>query len=252
MPPLQQPRHTGTVRDEIRDLVAERGEIDLDEARRALGVGSPAFETAVMELVDDGELAAATDGVLRFPESASTPSSTPSSEIPAQRHTVGDMTYRIDPVGPSQADCLLAAVRETEGVLPKVDGVPLTRILREERDDDDLAVADGKGYSFLVTVDGADLPVAWAHVRSREDAGRCRTAWVAVDVRRPHRRRGLGCRLLVRCVGWAAANGYDRLYTTVEPVDDNTVAFLRHHGWETKTLCVENREVVAAKLEVTL
>lgn len=253
MTPLSKPPSGRTVRREILSLVTERGEIELDAARRELGVGSPAFEAAVMELVDENRLAATEDGRLR-PGSAT---------APVQRHTVGGTTYRIAPVGPEETDTLLAAIRETDGNVPRVGGEALVGILRNERDLDDGATATDAAIdvgeasaeapdqqSFLAAIEATGEPAGWAHVRDRVEAGPCRTAWVAANVRRPHRRGGLGRRLLVRCVGWAAVNGMDRLYTTVDPIDEETVAFLEAHGWQMKTLCVEDSEVVSAKLEV--
>jgi GNAT superfamily N-acetyltransferase len=223
--------------------------VRLDEARQELDAPSPVFEDAVMELVDEGRLEAAGDERL-----------CPSSDARSvQRHTVDGTTYRIEPVGAGEWEPFLAAVRETDGTVPRVGSEALTGILRNERGPDDpVLTEDAVGgppgmpdqASFLATVEETEVPVGWAHVRDRAEASPCRTAWVAANVRRPYRRRGLGRRLLVRCVGWAAVHGFDRLYTTVDPIDDETVAFLESRGWELKTLRVENRAVVAAKLEV--
>lgn len=250
MPPLNDPPSRRTVRRALVELADERGGLDLDEVRQELDAPSPVFEDAVMELVDEGRLVATGDGRLR----------SGTDTTPVQRHTVDGTTYRIAPVGPGEWKTLLAAIRETDGTVPRVGDEPLAGILRDEH-----APADGFAVpgdvasgssdapdqaSFLATVEETGLPVGWAHVRDRDESTPCRTAWVVANVRRPHRRGGLGRRLLVRCVGWAAVNGFDRLYTTVDPIDDETVAFLEAQGWELKTLRVEARAVVAAKLEV--
>jgi GNAT superfamily N-acetyltransferase len=250
--PLQRPRVDDTARRAVLSLVGRRGRVAMEEARRELDVASPRFEEMVMMLVDADELTATDEGELRLGPAAA----------PVQRHVVDGTTYRIGRVTPAESERLVAAVRETDGNAPRVAGEPLVSVLRHEReagsDDSDappddvaaLTTDEAERCSFLATVAGSEEVAGWAHIRSREDAGLCDTAWVAANVRHPHRRGGLGRRLLVRCVGWAAVHDFDRLYTTVDPYDESTVTFLETHGWEMKTLCVEDSEVVAAKLEV--
>ncbi len=85
---------------------------------------------------------------------------------------------------------------------------------------------------FVATVD--DEIAGWVHLDLPQVEKLRETAQLTVGVRPDHRRRGVGDALLTRGVDWAEANGYRKVYNSVPATNDEALAFLEDHGWNTE------------------
>ncbi|MFC6963842.1 GNAT family N-acetyltransferase [Halocatena marina] len=87
---------------------------------------------------------------------------------------------------------------------------------------------------FVATVNG-DV-VGWVHLTSPEIEKLGHTAELTVGVIEAYRGHGIGSHLLQRGLEWANENGYEKVYNSVPSTNEDAIAFLDRHGWETEAV----------------
>ena len=85
---------------------------------------------------------------------------------------------------------------------------------------------------FVATVDGE--VVGWSHLELSQLEKLQSTAQLTVGVRGDVHGNAVGGKLLWRALDWAEANGYRKVYNSVPITNDEAIAFLEKHGWETE------------------
>lgn len=86
---------------------------------------------------------------------------------------------------------------------------------------------------FFVATVGNDV-VGWVHVAGSELDKLQHTAELTVGVIDSYRGHGIGSHLLERGLEWAGSRGYKKIYNSVPASNEDAIAFLEHHGWETE------------------
>ncbi|WP_290815801.1 GNAT family N-acetyltransferase [Halovivax sp.] len=87
---------------------------------------------------------------------------------------------------------------------------------------------------FVATV--ADEVVGWVHLHAPELDKLSHTAELTVGVIDEYRSHGIGSHLLARGLEWAGSNGYEKVYQSVPSTNEDAIAFLESHGWETEAV----------------
>jgi L-amino acid N-acyltransferase YncA len=87
---------------------------------------------------------------------------------------------------------------------------------------------------FVATVD--DDVVGWVHLHAPELEKLSHTAELTVGVLDGYRGHGIGSHLLARGLEWAGTNGYEKVYQSVPSTNEDAIAFLETHDWETEAI----------------
>ena len=100
---------------------------------------------------------------------------------------------------------------------------------------------------FVATVEGE--VVGWVHLDAAELDKLAHTAELTVGVLENYRGHGIGSHLLERGLQWAAANGYEKIYEGIPATNDQAVAFLEAHGWETEAVRSDHYRIDGAYVD---
>ncbi|ELZ54708.1 GNAT family acetyltransferase [Haloferax sp. ATCC BAA-646] len=87
---------------------------------------------------------------------------------------------------------------------------------------------------FVATV--GDELAGWVHLDLPEAEKLSHTAVLTVGTRPEFRGHGIGSKLLDRGVDWARERGFEKLYNSVPATNEEAIAFLEGHGWETEAV----------------
>ncbi len=87
---------------------------------------------------------------------------------------------------------------------------------------------------FVATVE--DDVVGWVHLYAPELEKLGHTAELTVGVLEEYRGHGVGSHLLSRGLEWAGSNGYEKVYQSVPSTNEEAIAFLEAHDWETEAI----------------
>jgi ribosomal protein S18 acetylase RimI-like enzyme len=81
-----------------------------------------------------------------------------------------------------------------------------------------------------------DEVVGWVHLKHPEIDKLNHTAELTLGVLEQYRGIGIGSHLLERGQEWAAANDYEKIYNSVPSTNEEGIAFLETHDWETEAV----------------
>lgn len=217
----ERPEFERTERQEIYDLVERHGRVGYESARRELDMDREMFGHHLAMLERDGAVERTDDNELRvaFERSA------------AEEYEVDGTMFVIRQAQQEDLTGLVGAIRETTNAAPYAEAESVADIVESEEvllRHNDLATR----VFFVATIDGE--VVGWVHVEGNELAKLDHTAELTVGVMEQYQEIGIGSHLLVRGVGWSAANGYERVYNSVPATNEAAIEFLQDHGWETE------------------
>ena len=209
--------HAG--RREVYEYVERNGTVGYEEAREALRMDPTEYGHQVAILKRDGIIEEPEDGQLRiaFEE-----------EARAEEHEEDGIEYVIRQARQEDLTGLVGAMRR---VVERGDYI-LAETVAELVDHEQVLLRHndiGTRVFFVATVD--DDVVGWAHVDRPEFDKLSHTAELTVGVLEEYRGHGIGSHLLVRGVGWAAANGLERIYNSVPATNEAAIEFLKDHDW---------------------
>lgn len=219
----QQPTFERPERQEIYDLVERRGRIGYEEARQDLRMDHEMFGHHVAMLTRDGALNRTEEGALEVAFESGA----------VEEYEVDDTLFCIRQARQDDLTGLIGAIRSTTETAPYVEAESVADIVENEETLLRHNEVETRVF-FVATVDG-DV-VGWAGVKGNELAKLSHTAELTVGVIDKYQGLGIGSHLLVRGVGWAAANGYDRVYNSVPATNEPAVEFLEAHGWEVEAV----------------
>jgi len=211
-----------TDRKQIYEYVERRGAVDPEETREQLGLDPGAFRHHIAILKRDGRLEEA-DGTLRVSLEAGT----------EEEYVDEDLEFHIRPARQEDLTGIVGAIRQVAEEKTYIEA----ETVADEIDHESALLRHNELESrmfFVATVD--DDVVGWVHIHAPELEKLSHTAELTVGVIEEYRGHGVGAHLLSRGLEWAASNGYEKVYQSVPSANEDAIAFLENHGWETEAV----------------
>ena len=209
-------------RKQIYEYVERRGAVDPKEAREQLGLDPGGFRHHVAILKRDGRLEEA-DGTLRVALEAGT----------EEEYVDENLEFHIRPARQEDLTGIVGAIRQVAEEKTYI----VAETVADEIDHESALLRHNEIESrmfFVATVD--DDVVGWVHLHAPELEKLSHTAELTVGVIEEYRGHGVGSHLLSRGLEWAGANGYEKVYQSVPSSNEEAIAFLERHGWETEAV----------------
>ncbi|WP_115862647.1 GNAT family N-acetyltransferase [Halorussus litoreus] len=226
-------------RKRIYEHIESHGEVDAERVRERLHVDPGGFRHHVAILKRDGYIEEQ-EGKLRaaFEEGA------------AEEYQTEAVDFTIRPARQEDLSGIVGAIRRVaeqgsyivaESVADEVDHDEA--LLRNNELESRMffvaTVGNGEAYDASETSTGSspgDEVVGWVHLHAPELAKLAHTAELTVGVLEDYRGNGIGSHLLERGLEWAASNHAEKVYQSVPSTNDDAIAFLEGHGWETEAV----------------
>jgi len=209
-------------RKRIYEYVERNGEVAADEARERLRVDPGGFRHHVAILKRDGYLEER-DGRLRAAFDAGA----------AEEYEEGGVEFVIRPARQEDLSGIVGAIRRVAQERTYI----VAESVADEIDHDEALLRHNELESrmFFVATVGDDV-VGWVHLHAPELDKLAHTAELTVGVLDEYQGHGVGSHLLARGLEWAGANGYEKVYQSVPSTNEDAIAFLEGHGWETEAV----------------
>ncbi len=209
-------------RKEIYEYVERHGAVDPADVRDHLGIDAGGFKHHVAILKRDGRLAEA-DGTLRVTIDAGA----------EEEYVSEDLEFHIRPARQEDLTGIVGAIRQVAEEKTYIEAESVA----DEVDHQDTLLRYNELESrmfFVATVE--DEVVGWVHLYAPELEKLSHTAELTVGVLEEYRGHGIGAHLLSRGLEWAGSNGYERVYQSVPSTNEEAIAFLEAHSWETEAV----------------
>ncbi|WP_440771221.1 N-acetyltransferase family protein [Natronorubrum sp. DTA28] len=209
-------------RKRIYEHVERHGAVDPDDVQGTLGIDPSGFRHHVAILKRDGQLEEA-DGKLRVTIDAGA----------EEEYVSEDLEFHIRPARQEDLTGIVGAIRQVAEEKTYIEAESVA----DEIDHQDALLRHNEIESrmfFVATVE--DEVVGWVHLHAPELEKLSHTAELTVGVLEEYRGHGIGSHLLSRGLEWAGANGYERVYQSVPSSNEDAIAFLEGHDWETEAV----------------
>jgi ribosomal protein S18 acetylase RimI-like enzyme len=209
-------------RKRIYEYVERHGAVEPAELRDRLDVDPRGFRHHVAILKRDGRLEV-DDGRL-----------TVAVEASAEEEFVSDdLEFHIRPARQEDLSGVVGAIRQVAGEKTYIEAESVA----DEIDHEEALLRHNELESrmfFVATVE--DEVVGWVHIHAPELEKLSHTAELTVGVLEEYRGHGIGSHLLSRGLEWAGSNGYEKVYQSVPSTNEDAIAFLEEHDWETEAI----------------
>ncbi|OAQ52543.1 hypothetical protein HTG_13040 [Natrinema mahii] len=209
-------------RKRIYEYVERHGAVDPDDARERLGIDPSGFRHHVAILKRDGRLEKG-EGKLRVTIDAGA----------EEEYVSADLEFHIRPARQEDLTGIVGAIRQVAEERTYIEAESVA----DEIDHEEALLRHNELESrmfFVATVEG-DV-VGWVHLYAPEIDKLSHTAELTVGVLEEYRGHGIGSHLLSRGLEWAGSNGYEKLYQSVPSTNEEAIAFLEGHDWETEAV----------------
>ncbi|WP_293033033.1 GNAT family N-acetyltransferase [Natronococcus sp.] len=209
-------------RKRIYEYVERHGAVDPLEAQRELGIEPGGFRHHVAILKRDGRLEEK-DGTLRVTIDAGA----------EEEYRSEDLEFHIRPARQEDLAGIVGAIRQVAEERTYIEAESVA----DEVDHEEALLRHNELESrmfFVATVD--DDVVGWVHLHAPELEKLSHTAELTVGVLDGYRGHGIGSHLLARGLEWAGTNGYEKVYQSVPSTNEDAIAFLETHDWETEAI----------------
>ncbi|WP_455449667.1 N-acetyltransferase family protein [Natrinema thermotolerans] len=209
-------------RKRIYEYVERHGAVDPDDTRERLGIDPSGFRHHVAILKRDGRLEKG-DGKLRVTIDAGA----------EEEYVSADLEFHIRPARQEDLTGIVGAIRQVAEERTYIEAESVA----DEIDHEEALLRHNELESrmfFVATVEG-DV-VGWVHLYAPEIDKLSHTAELTVGVLEEYRGHGIGSHLLSRGLEWAGSNGYEKLYQSVPSTNEEAIAFLEGHDWETEAV----------------
>lgn len=209
-------------RREIYDYIERTGTASYDETHRALDMNPNAFGHHVAVLRRDGVITRTEDDELRlaFDDGSERTTLDDGLDVTIRRATEDDLSG------------LVGAIREALADRAYIEGETVADIVESENVL--LRHNDVQKRIFFVATDDDDDVIGWIHLNAPNIEMLAHTGKLTLGIVDEYRGHGIGTKLHDRGVDWALENGFEKLYNSVPASNDDAIAFLEHHGWETE------------------
>ena len=209
-------------RKKLYEYVERHGAVDTDEARDALTIDPGGFKHHVAILKRDGRLEEK-DGKLRVTIDAGA----------EEEYVSEDLEFHIRPARQEDLTGIVGAIRQVAQEKTHI----VAESVADEIDHQEALLRHNELESrmfFVATVE--DEVVGWVHLHAPELEKLSHTAELTVGVLEGYRGHGIGSHLLSRGLEWAGSNGYEKVYQSVPSTNEEAIAFLEEHDWETEAV----------------
>ncbi|MFC6718119.1 GNAT family N-acetyltransferase [Natrialbaceae archaeon GCM10025810] len=209
-------------RRRIYEYVERHGAVDPESVRAGLGIDPSGFRHHVAILKRDDRLEV-DDGKLRVTIDAGA----------EEEYVTSDLEFRIRPARQEDLSGIVGAIRQVAEERTYIEAETVADAVDHE--EALLRHNEVESRMFFVATVGAEV-VGWVHLNAPELDKLSHTAELTVGVVEEYRGYGIGSHLLSRGLEWAASNGYERVYQSVPSTNEEAIAFLEAHDWETEAV----------------
>ncbi|RDZ44163.1 GNAT family N-acetyltransferase [Haloferax sp. Atlit-10N] len=209
-------------RKDIYEYIERHGTVREDEVRRALNFEPAALGAHLTVLRRDGYIRK----VGNYVEVAYAPGEEETVEL-------GDLDVTIRMAQNVDLESLVDAIHEVADEGRYIEAETVADLL----DHEEVVLRHNEVSSrmvFVATV--GDELAGWVHLDLPEAEKLSHTAVLTVGTRPEFRGHGIGSKLLDRGVDWARERGFEKLYNSVPATNEEAIAFLEGHGWETEAV----------------
>ncbi|SFC35234.1 L-amino acid N-acyltransferase YncA [Halobiforma haloterrestris] len=209
-------------RKRIYEYVERHGAADPDETRDHLGIDPSGFRHHIAILKRDGRLEEE-DGKLRVTIDAGA----------EEEYVSEDLEFHIRPARQEDLSGIVGAIRQVAEERTYI----VAESVADEIDHEEALLRQNELESrmfFVATVE--EEVVGWVHLYAPELDKLSHTAELTVGVLEGYRGHGIGSHLLSRGLEWAGTNGYEKVYQSVPSTNEEAIAFLEAHDWETEAV----------------
>ncbi|MDF9746953.1 GNAT family N-acetyltransferase [Natrinema salsiterrestre] len=209
-------------RKEIYEYVERHGAVDPEETQEHLNLDPSGFRHHVAILKRDGRIEEQ-DGTLRVTIDAGA----------EEEYLSEDLEFHIRPARQEDLTGIVGAIRQVAEEKTYIEAESVA----DEIDHEDALLRHNELESrmfFVATVE--DDVVGWVHLHAPELEKLSHTAELTVGVLEEYRGHGVGSHLLSRGLEWAGSNGYEKVYQSVPSTNEEAIAFLEEHDWETEAI----------------
>ncbi len=222
-------------RRRIYEYVESRGSVPVEAARDALPIDPRGFRHHVAFLRRDGlierdgdELRVALGGE------------------GSEEHNAGEDSFTIRMAREEDRPGLVEAIRAVAEAGTDITAETTADLV--DREEVLLRHNDINSRVFFVATIGTEV-VGWVHLDAAELDKLAHTAELTLGVLERYRDNGIGGRLLERGLRWAAANDYEKIYQTIPATNEEAIAFLKAHGWETEAVRADHYKIDGAYVD---
>ncbi|MFB6108095.1 MAG: N-acetyltransferase family protein [Haloplanus sp.] len=209
-------------RKDIYDYVERHGTVREDEVRRALNLDPEAFGHHVTILRRDGY-------IRREGKKLQVAYQDETSED----HEADGFSYTIRSAQQRDLSGLIGVIRQVAEDGTYIEAETVADLI----DHEEVVLRHNEIRSrmlFVACVD--DEVVGWVHLDLPEAEKLSHTAVLTVGLLSTYRDHGIGSDLLERGVRWAREHDFEKLYNSVPASNEDAIAFLEAHGWETEAV----------------
>ncbi|ADD04234.2 GNAT family acetyltransferase [Natrialba magadii ATCC 43099] len=209
-------------RKAIYEYVERHGTVSPAEVQDRLGIDPGGFRHHVAILKRDGQLEE-TDSELHVTIDAGA----------EEEYAAGEVSFHIRPARQEDLAGIVGAIRQVAEEKTYIEGESVA----DEIDHEQALLRHNELESrmfFVATVE--DEVVGWVHLYAPELEKLGHTAELTVGVVEGYRGHGIGSHLLARGLEWAGSNGYEKVYQSVPSSNEEAIAFLEAHDWETEAV----------------
>ncbi|SEH14700.1 L-amino acid N-acyltransferase YncA [Natronorubrum sediminis] len=209
-------------RKRIYEYVERHGAVEPDTVQEDLSIDPSGFRHHVAILKRDGRLERE-DGTLRVTMAAGA----------EEEYVSDDLEFHIRPARQEDLTGIVGAIRQVAEEKTYIEAESVA----DEIDHQETLLRHNEIESrmfFVATVE--DEVVGWVHLHAPELEKLSHTAELTVGVLDEYQGYGIGSHLLSRGLEWAGANGYERVYQSVPSSNEEAIAFLEAHDWETEAV----------------
>ena len=209
-------------RKRIYEYVERHGTASVADLEDALSIDPGGLRHHVAILKRDG-LLERDEGVLRVALSAGT----------EEEYVTEDVEFHIRPARQEDLSGIVGAIRQ----VAKERTYIVAESVADEVDHEEALLRHNEIESrmFFVATVGGEV-VGWVHLHAPELDKLSHTAELTVGVIEEYRGHGIGSHLLARGLEWAGSNGYEKVYQSVPSTNEDAIAFLESHGWDTEAV----------------
>jgi L-amino acid N-acyltransferase YncA len=222
-------------RRRIYEYVESRGSVDPESVRGALGIDPRGFRHHVAILKRDGRIEAKGDELrVAFEDGES------------EEHRADGIAFTIRMARQDDLSGLVGAIRAVAEAGTYIEAETVADLI----DHEEVLLRHnelGSRVFFVATV-GSEV-VGWVHLDAAELDKLAHTAELTVGVLGEYRGHGIGSQLLERGLQWAASNGYEKLYQAIPAANEEAIAFLEAHGWETEAVRADHYKIDGAYVD---
>jgi ribosomal protein S18 acetylase RimI-like enzyme len=225
-------------RQEIYEYVEAQGSIEPEKARNAMRMDPRPFGHHVAILKRDGILEEV-DGEVRVAY----------DEDVQEEFEADDVEFTIRQARQEDLTGLVGAIRQVVEDKTYVDAETVADIV----DNEGVLLRHNEIESrmfFVATVE--DDVVGWVHIKHPETDKLSHTAQLTVGVLEEYQGHGIGSHLLERGTEWGASQGYEKIYQSLPATNEEAIAFLKAHDWETEAVRADHYRIDGEYVDETM